>query len=363
MAKRRVADFGLSEELVRYGFVALTAFALDLLLLILFRRHWHWNYYFSIALAYVIGTIWNYFWSTRWAFAYRRLAGKPQEPLFFWTIATLGLIATIGLMRLFLNLGVYLVWAKIFSEIIIGAVGFSSKKLLLFTNLAQLREVWGWYKDAPTLSKVHLLLRRVTLPIGRLLLHVPVGAKSVLEVGTGYGLILLVLAEHRYHSQNLPRLRGFDIDDYKLRYGRLAAQRVNQPIEFTDQLPGRSQDWEVIMLVDVLYLLPPAEQQNLLSQLLELLAPGGRLLIKEMNHRPRWKFLIVRFQELVAVKVLRITEQYGSGSFAFVNLYQLADELAAQGYKTQLVRLDRGWVYPHLLLEVQKTAIVKAEQR
>lgn len=361
MARRRMADFGLSEELVRYGFVALTAFALDILLLILFRRHWHWNYYWSVTLAYAIGTYWNYFWSTRWAFAYRRLAGKPLEPTIFWIIAILGLVSTIGLMRLFRHHHIRLVEGKIWSEVIIGVVGFSAKKLLLFTNLQVFREVLGWYHDAPLLARLHLLVRRATLPIGRLLLHTPLRAKSVLEVGSGHGLILLTLAEHRYHSSKLPRLHGVDIDETKLRWAARAAERVDKSITFSPDLPSQSADWEIILLVDVLYLLSPAEQQNLLEQCNQILAPGGRLLIKEMNHRPRWKFLIVRIQEWLSVRVLRITVTRSHGHFAFVDLYELAEQYRGQGYKAQVIRLDRGWVYPHLLLEVQKTVTLKTK--
>ncbi len=360
MARRRAADFGLSEELVRYGFVALTAFVLDILLLVLFRRHWHWNYYLSVSAAYVIGTFWNYFWSTRWAFAYRRLASKPQEPIIFWTIAILGMLATIGLMRVFRHHNIRLVWGKILSEIIIGVVGFSAKKLLLFTNLKQFREVLKWYRAAPTLTKLHLLLRRATLPIGRLLQQVPTDAKSVLEIGTGYGLILISLAEHRYHSSRLPRLAGTDIDEYKLEQARLAAATVNQPIAFTKELPPASELWQIILLSDLLYLLTPAEQNRLLDQSLARLAPGGRLLIKGMNHRPKWKFNIVQLQEFWAVKILRITERYADGPFAYVDMPVLAAQLEDGGYQTRIIKLDRGWIYPHLLLEVQKAAIVKS---
>lgn len=353
MAKHRVGNFGLSEELVRYGFVAISAFFVDLGLFYFLAQSGGINFTVAAVLAYIAGTIWNYFFSIRWAFAYRRLAGQMQEPLIFWLIALAGLVATVGLLNIFRVLGLGIVVSKIAAEATIAIASFGSKKILLFTNWQDIAEVLSWYRAAPLSVRLHVLIRRWTLPLDRLLRYVPKNAETILEIGTGYGLVLLVLARRRYHQQAQITMAGTDIDEQKLEYARLAARAHKAQIQFT-ALPQDGQKWDVVIIVDVLYLLSPAEQEKLINQALGFLKADGSLLIKEMAFRPAWKFWLLRAQEFVSVNVLRITARQDKGKFHFTDLPAIAQHLEQKKCKTELHRLDRGWLHPHLLLVVNK---------
>ena len=58
-----------------------------------------------------------------------------------------------------------------------------------------------------------------------------------------------------------------------------------------------SEDIETVTLIDVLYLFPLERWKPFLVRCRQTLNRGGVLLLKEMEHRPRWKFLKMRLQE------------------------------------------------------------------
>ena len=48
--------------------------------------------------------------------------------------------------------------------------------------------------------------------------------------------------------------------------------------------------FDAIAILDVLYLLPPAQKREILARCRALLAPGGTLLLKTNDTSPRWKY-------------------------------------------------------------------------
>jgi O-methyltransferase involved in polyketide biosynthesis len=107
-----------------------------------------------------------------------------------------------------------------------------------------------------------------------------------------------------------------------------------------------------VVFVDVLYLLPAAEQRRLLGEAVRHLAPGGRVVVKEMGTRPRWKVRWNTVQETLSVKVLRITE---GSSFDFVDPATMGAWLTELGLEVELHRLDARRVHPHHLLVARRT--------
>jgi len=144
------------------------------------------------------------------------------------------------------------------------------------------------------------------------------------------------------------------------------AGRVAGDLEF-DLAPSGSiapGPWDAIVVVDMLYLLPAAQQRRLLTEAAAELAPGGRLVIKEMGRTPRWKAAWNTTQETLAVSVLGITERASApggpspatgrrrtlARFEFVAPEVMAGWLTDTGLDTWSRRLDRGRIHPHHLL-------------
>lgn len=353
MAKHRLHNFGFSEELIRYGFVATSSFTVDLLTLHILFRIFQQDYLLSVAIGFVVGAVWNYLWAVTWAFAYRRLENRTAEIATYAAIAIIGFFANLIIMERLRDFGVtQLVEARMISAVLIAGISFGSKKLLLFTDYHIVNEIYYWYRKAPVRDRLHIIGRRLLLPLALVLRQIPLSARDVLEVGTGHGLILLTLANRR-REQNM-HLYGFDIDKRKIGIARKAAELAKTPIIFKvdDALP-KHRKWDAIIIADVLYLLDATEQQAMLDSCLASLRPGGVLVIKGTAHTPRWKYRLAAWQERVAVHRLKITMWRGKGGLRYPDLTIIAEKLAAVGYKTQLIRADKGRLYPHLLLCVK----------
>ena len=134
----------------------------------------------------------------------------------------------------------------------------------------------------PVYAAVDELLAGTTLPL--------------LDVGCGIGL----LGQYLHALGRLPGYVGLDHDLRKISAARLAAQSVGlqQQMQFhpTDvaSLPPIQGN---VALLDVLHYLPAPGQQAMLAAALQHLAPGGRLIIRNVLREPNWRFHATRVEE------------------------------------------------------------------
>ena len=199
--------------------------------------------------------------------------------------------------------------------------------------------------------RVHVGVRWRSCPFPAVAAAVPASG-PVLEVGCGHGLFsaYLALAEPGRH------VLGVDLDPAKIAVARRAAARagVGDRLRF-DLAPGGvvpAGPWAGIAIVDVLYLLDRDGERRLLGECAAQLAPGGALVVKETDDRPPWKAAWTRAQEVVAVRVLRITAGEQPN---FTPPRELARDLEAAGLVVRQAPLDRGYLHPHhLLVGVQR---------
>jgi 2-polyprenyl-3-methyl-5-hydroxy-6-metoxy-1,4-benzoquinol methylase len=207
------------------------------------------------------------------------------------------------------------------------------------------------YASQPVRVRLHVQLRARTCPFAALVERAPV-AGQVLDVGCGHGVLALALALGSPQRSVL----GVDIDADKLPAGEAAARRAGATnIELraveTNWSPGG--EWVAIVLADVLYLLGTGAARTLLERLAGRLAPGGVLLVKEIDVRPRWKYQLARIQELVATRITRMTEGAGVD---FLPPADIAAVLAEAGLAVEHVPLHRGRLHPHHLVIGRRAA-------
>ncbi|MGH9185586.1 MAG: class I SAM-dependent methyltransferase [Acidimicrobiales bacterium] len=194
-------------------------------------------------------------------------------------------------------------------------------------------------------TRLHVWGRRRSCPFDAVADRVP-PAGTVLDIGCGHGLWSLTLAAASPERTVL----GVDIDADKLLIAAAAAARLGlHNVRFehveTGWLPAG--EWDAVVLVDVLYLLPADVALALLKAAASSVAPGGVVLVKEMDVRPRLKYEWNRFQELLATRVLRITE---GEVRQFLAPDEMAAELEGGGLETEEVPLHRRSLHPHHLV-------------
>jgi 2-polyprenyl-3-methyl-5-hydroxy-6-metoxy-1,4-benzoquinol methylase len=212
------------------------------------------------------------------------------------------------------------------------------------------------YRRTPFGTRLHATIRWWSAPFPAVEAELP-AAGRVLEIGCGHGLFCTYAA-----LANPSRtVHGVDIDAAKISVAAgVTAGLPGLQLSFDVATSGAvaAGPWDAIVIIDMLYLLPAAEQRDLLAAAASQLAPGGVLLIKEMSASPRWKARWNAFQETLSVSILGITERAGSGSgssparsrFDFVGVDVLAGWLREQGLTPTGRRLDRRRLHPHQLL-------------
>jgi ubiquinone/menaquinone biosynthesis C-methylase UbiE len=112
----------------------------------------------------------------------------------------------------------------------------------------------------------------------------------VLDIGCGFGLFAL------YYAAMHPRLRfhGLDINHSRIAMARLSAERLGRTnVTFTvgdaaGELPFDGPCQGAYML-DLVHHIPVGSVRPLLERLHGLVAPGGRLIVKDVDTRPGYK--------------------------------------------------------------------------
>ena len=207
-------------------------------------------------------------------------------------------------------------------------------------------DVLRLYRSAPFSVRLHVAVRWRLFPFPALLRLAP-SRGTLLDLGCGHSLLAFCLAL-RYPAA---QVWGVDPDPGRIRLARaITRSHAVANVHFEEGLAEETSLPEacaLVSLVDVLYLIPPESQDRLVQRAARSLQPGGRLLLKEMGRRPRWKYVWNWMQEWLAVRALRIT--YGQ-RFYFRPEADWEQMLRGLGLHVQIVRLDAGYPYPHLLL-------------
>ena len=119
--------------------------------------------------------------------------------------------------------------------------------------------------------------------------QIPAGA-SVLDVGCGAGLFLLLLGRQAHIRDGL----GFDVSVPAVEAAQRAAETSGLAETLTFQVRSIEEGmpeghWNVVTSVDVLHHVPVSQQRSFVESLCERVPRGGRLVIKDMVARPRWR--------------------------------------------------------------------------
>jgi 2-polyprenyl-6-hydroxyphenyl methylase/3-demethylubiquinone-9 3-methyltransferase len=168
----------------------------------------------------------------------------------------------------------------------------------------------------------------------------------LLEVGCGHGLFSNLAALSR------PGLRVLGIDPAaeKVSWAQASVRgRGNVRFEHGALEDVREEGFDTIAVLDVLYLVSREGWAGFLDGCRGRLAPGGRLLLKEVDVRPRWKFWRCVLQETLSVRLLGITL---GRELAFAGREEMVETLRQVGFGEVAVRdLGRGYLTPHVLYE------------
>jgi len=209
------------------------------------------------------------------------------------------------------------------------------------------KELYRIFKKGGRWTKLYTRIKFKICPLLAVEPHFPKSG-TVVDLGCGNGLFAAILKLGSPTRQIL----GFDLDEKKIRM----AHETFDPWTGLKFQTGNIVEMDypeadVYSLIDVLYLMPIAAQDIIFKKCRAALKPGGVLIIKDMDVRPRWKYAWNMLQEILAVKIIGFTL---GGKFHFRSREDYVKTLERIGFRVDVVALDKGYWYPHILYVCKK---------
>lgn len=207
---------------------------------------------------------------------------------------------------------------------------------------ADITRALACYRDERPFVRLFVFARHLLAPLGRIAAEVPPRGR-ILDLGCGHGLFANLLATSGPEREIL----GADPSAEKLMVARRSSRRLTN-VRYHH---GRVEDvdetgFDAISILDVLYLLPDDQKLAVLRRCRELVAPGGRLLLKTNDTQPWWKYGVVRAEEELMVRALGLT--FGS-QIHFRGIPEYLALLRQAGFEARVLKIDAGRPAPHRL--------------
>jgi SAM-dependent methyltransferase len=175
------------------------------------------------------------------------------------------------------------------------------------------------------------------------------GDGVLLDLGCGGGLLLALVAEARRRGGPAPRLIGVETRPGAVAVARTAlggeAEILTGDVRTEALPPARA-----IALLDVLSMMPAADQDALLRVLVAALEPGGVLLVRDVDAGAGWRFRTVAVANRFKAWALRTR----GVRFHFRTLDGWRAWLGAAGLAVESRPMGRGTPFANVLLIARK---------
>ena len=198
--------------------------------------------------------------------------------------------------------------------------------------------------NASVLAQVRAYLRRVVCPLPEIRRHVPLQS-SIFDLGCGTGAVLVDLIQTR----QVRRVGGSETSSSLLALAQETTSRALGKSAASGEFvvskipPNCLSSYDCVTLIDVLHHIPRAEQPAYLRQLGQIMRPGARLILKDIN-AARVSVLGNRLHDAL----------FAGNGFQEISLTRALDLVISAGLKIiGSYEIQRLW-YPHYFVIAQK---------
>lgn len=205
------------------------------------------------------------------------------------------------------------------------------------------KQLLSLYGNCSALLRAELRYRLHICPFEELDRRVPRDA-HVLDLGCGYALLSNLLALKSPSRQ----VTGMEIQASRVRTAwSTIGRRGNLGFILGDILVEHFAAPDCIVMNDVLHHIPHEFQIPLVGKCYENLPPGGLLLIKDVDKHVMWKYAFNYLHDITKNHV---------GPICCISGTILVEYLQQAGFKVEVLHLDVGYPYPHVLYICSKPA-------
>ncbi len=197
-------------------------------------------------------------------------------------------------------------------------------------------------KKIPLFARPYLLFRDLIIPFKTIEQHVPKNG-NIVDIGCGYGIFTNYLAVKTKNRNVI----GIDNDQKRISvaneiYGHLSNINFICSNIFSTQLPKAN----AITAIDVLHHIPSEDLQNkLIMSCYSVLNNGGKLILKDLDTKPRWKYLFNLVHDYLMTK--------GKPTL-YQNQNNIKKLLTNTGFKIEKIIKIPHYPYAHILYLAQK---------
>lgn len=204
-------------------------------------------------------------------------------------------------------------------------------------------DVLALYRNAPRPARVFLKGRVLLSNLELIESYVP-RSGTIVDIGCGHGLFANLMAMSSPGRQ----VTGIDISPGKIEHARATVGgRANIKFICSDVLDTGLPHCDAVTIVDVMYLLPAAMQLEILKAVRQGLGPGGVLVWKAQERKPRWKYAWTWLQELAATST-GLT-QGKRGKLSFLSREEAVSFLKQAGFHPSIVEMPTRLPYTDIL--------------
>jgi len=209
------------------------------------------------------------------------------------------------------------------------------------------------YRAAPLMARWFVHGRAFLADLARVEEYVPRHG-FVVDLGCGHGLFANLLVE----SSDRRRVLGLDSDDRKIAVARATvAGREGLRFEVADIVAVPPPRCDAITIVDVLYLMPPEDQERVLRNCAAALTEGAPLLVKSQEARIDPRYALTYAQEVISVS-LGFTRGV-RGGFHFPSREEAFDMFQRVGFRVDAISMRRR-PYTDVLYLARKAPVAVA---
>lgn len=202
-------------------------------------------------------------------------------------------------------------------------------------------DLYSLYRGLKFWERWHVRSRWRLCPFLQIAGHIPDRARIV-DIGCGRGLLANYLALRGPARQ----VTGIDKQTRRITAAQASVgTRKNIHFRHQDALDLRQEEFDVIVISDMLHHLTHGEQDKLLEHCYRILPPGGILLLEDVMLQPRWKWLT----HFIIDRVLNLGEkQY------FRALENWISFIKSLGFNVESYDAHRHIPLPDFLLRCEK---------